>query len=317
MSGSSSTPSKTGVNAELDLVMQLLTNLELCTETADRLIDFILTTAQSQIDSGPTPASPTPSPTSSAPSSPLTLSSDLDDDDVQLVHTTPAPVVSSSQTTTLSVSSTAVATPQITQTTPAPAVPSSQTATPSVSPTAAVTPQTMQAPPAPAVSSSQTATPSVSLTAAATPQTTQAPAPVMPPAQTATLSVSLTAAATPQTTQAPPAPVVPPARTSYEGITFPISNGPVASFLAGEAGGNGRWMNMYNYFVYELPAPTATGPFYLVTVGRRVGVFSTWQRTSPHVTGVSCASFSRVESVDQGLDLLDEAIDLGEARWVP
>ncbi|KAG1857805.1 hypothetical protein F4604DRAFT_1931310 [Suillus subluteus] len=63
---------------------------------------------------------------------------------------------------------------------------------------------------------------------------------------------------------------------------------------------------------YNVPAADATGPFYWVTRGRRIGVFSTWQQTSSHVIGVSRASFSKVRSVAEGIQLMEEAIGRGE-----
>ncbi|KIK35557.1 hypothetical protein CY34DRAFT_95877 [Suillus luteus UH-Slu-Lm8-n1] len=63
---------------------------------------------------------------------------------------------------------------------------------------------------------------------------------------------------------------------------------------------------------YNVPAADATSPFYWVTRGRHIGIFSTWQQTSSHVIGVSRASFSKVRSVAEGIQLMKEAIDRGE-----
>ncbi|KIK42784.1 hypothetical protein CY34DRAFT_43900, partial [Suillus luteus UH-Slu-Lm8-n1] len=60
---------------------------------------------------------------------------------------------------------------------------------------------------------------------------------------------------------------------------------------------------------YDIPHPSASGPFYWVNRGRHIGVFATWQRTSTHVTGVSRASFSKIHSVAEGIRLIKEAID--------
>ncbi|KAG1904045.1 uncharacterized protein F5891DRAFT_977548 [Suillus fuscotomentosus] len=65
---------------------------------------------------------------------------------------------------------------------------------------------------------------------------------------------------------------------------------------------------------YNVPAADATGPFYWVTRGRCIGIFSTWQQTSSHVIGVSRASFSKVRSVAEGIQLMEEAIDRGETE---
>ncbi|KIK31691.1 hypothetical protein CY34DRAFT_19664, partial [Suillus luteus UH-Slu-Lm8-n1] len=73
----------------------------------------------------------------------------------------------------------------------------------------------------------------------------------------------------------------------------------------------------YRDFTFDVPRAEVIGPFYLVTRGRRVGVFETWQRTSPYVIGVSCASFTRCRSLDDGLIRMLDAIDLGVAQWLP
>ncbi|KAG1806127.1 uncharacterized protein BJ212DRAFT_1303779 [Suillus subaureus] len=63
---------------------------------------------------------------------------------------------------------------------------------------------------------------------------------------------------------------------------------------------------------YHVPAAGAMGPFYWVTHGHRIGIFSTWQQTSSHVIGMSRASFSKVLSVAEGIWLMEEAIDCSE-----
>ncbi|KAG2119821.1 uncharacterized protein F5147DRAFT_647697 [Suillus discolor] len=68
---------------------------------------------------------------------------------------------------------------------------------------------------------------------------------------------------------------------------------------------------------YDMPAADATGPFYWVTRGRRISIFSTWQQTSSHVIGVSRASFSKVRSVAEGMQLMEKAINRGETELLP
>ncbi|KAG1781390.1 hypothetical protein EV702DRAFT_1042489 [Suillus placidus] len=65
---------------------------------------------------------------------------------------------------------------------------------------------------------------------------------------------------------------------------------------------------------YDVPAPNASGPYYWVTCSRRVGIFSTWQQTSSHVIGVNQASFSKVHSLAEGMQLMNNAIDRGETE---
>ncbi|KAF8449521.1 hypothetical protein L210DRAFT_3641114 [Boletus edulis BED1] len=81
-------------------------------------------------------------------------------------------------------------------------------------------------------------------------------------------------------------------------------------------GAPGMHLESHSGFVYEVPEPHATGPFYLVTRGHRVGVFSGWQTTSPYVIGVSRASFSRVASAKAGLAQLISCINRDLARWL-
>ncbi|EDQ98986.1 uncharacterized protein LACBIDRAFT_335491 [Laccaria bicolor S238N-H82] len=59
---------------------------------------------------------------------------------------------------------------------------------------------------------------------------------------------------------------------------------------------------------YHVPAANAEGPFYVVTCGRNVGVFNGWENTSPLVTGVSHAVFSRVASMAEGHARMNAAI---------
>ncbi|KIJ90849.1 hypothetical protein K443DRAFT_14906 [Laccaria amethystina LaAM-08-1] len=59
---------------------------------------------------------------------------------------------------------------------------------------------------------------------------------------------------------------------------------------------------------YHVPAANAEGPFYVVTQGRDIGVFNGWENTSPLVTGVSHAVFSRVASMTEGHARMNMAI---------
>ncbi|KAF8127406.1 hypothetical protein EV363DRAFT_1172356, partial [Boletus edulis] len=78
--------------------------------------------------------------------------------------------------------------------------------------------------------------------------------------------------------------------------------------------GQPRLQKTYHCFAFDVPKPNTSGPFYLVTRGRRVGIFSTSQRTAPHVQGVSLSSHSRVASVDAGLLGMADAIEHKEAE---
>ncbi|KAG1720354.1 uncharacterized protein EDB91DRAFT_1257018 [Suillus paluster] len=71
---------------------------------------------------------------------------------------------------------------------------------------------------------------------------------------------------------------------------------------------------VYRNIRYDVPAPNTSGPYYWVTCGRRVSIFSTWQQTSLHVIGVSRASFSKVRSLAEGMQLMNNAIDRGDIK---
>ncbi|KAG2339652.1 hypothetical protein BDR05DRAFT_1003152 [Suillus weaverae] len=73
---------------------------------------------------------------------------------------------------------------------------------------------------------------------------------------------------------------------------------------------------LYGNVSYDVLAPNASGPYYWVTRGCHVGIFSTWQQTSSHVIGVSQASFSKVHSLAEGMQLMKNAIDCGESEWL-
>ncbi|KAF8425351.1 hypothetical protein L210DRAFT_877865 [Boletus edulis BED1] len=73
---------------------------------------------------------------------------------------------------------------------------------------------------------------------------------------------------------------------------------------------------MYNGFIYDVPMGDEPGHVYLVTKGRCVGIFHTWEETAPHVVGVRCACYTRVTSEDLAIMLMMNVVDRGEAEWV-
>ncbi|KAG2144237.1 hypothetical protein DEU56DRAFT_910593 [Suillus clintonianus] len=148
-----------------------------------------------------------------------------------------------------------------------------------------------------------TATPPVDATTAIPPvDATTAIPPV--DATTATPPVDATIAIPPvyATTATPP--------VDANTATLPVGIGGVAAGLPAV------YTRLYGGITYDVPAPNASGPYYWVTRGRRVGIFSTWQRTSSHVIGVSRASFSKVRSIAEGVQLMENAIDSGETEWL-
>ncbi|EDR11625.1 uncharacterized protein LACBIDRAFT_314031 [Laccaria bicolor S238N-H82] len=62
---------------------------------------------------------------------------------------------------------------------------------------------------------------------------------------------------------------------------------------------------------YHLPAAGAAGPFYCITRGRDIGVFAGWEHVSPLVIGVSRAVFGRVDSIQEGQNRMDAAVNAG------
>jgi hypothetical protein len=97
--------------------------------------------------------------------------------------------------------------------------------------------------------------------------------------------------------------------------------------------GEERFQHHYEGFAFDVPHTAADGPFYLVTRGRRVGVFSSWcvsfsdyssffllhylrSRTSPHVIGVSHSTYTRARSRNDALIRMLDAINLEEAEWL-
>ncbi|KAG2133685.1 uncharacterized protein EDB93DRAFT_1107519 [Suillus bovinus] len=73
-------------------------------------------------------------------------------------------------------------------------------------------------------------------------------------------------------------------------------------------------LHTYRHVCFNiLVASDAAPPFYYVTRGRKIGVFSGWGNVSPKVLGVSHAIFAKVETIDQGIEALMAAIDAGTA----
>ncbi|KAF8120180.1 hypothetical protein EV363DRAFT_1178224, partial [Boletus edulis] len=92
--------------------------------------------------------------------------------------------------------------------------------------------------------------------------------------------------------------------------------GPHLLWIPGALTVDGRRQQMYNGFLYDIPHEEETGQLYLITRGRRIGIFVSWAHMSPYVTGVSFATCLKVNSLDEGIACMMEAIDLKEARWL-
>ncbi|KAH7907678.1 hypothetical protein BJ138DRAFT_1104133 [Hygrophoropsis aurantiaca] len=91
---------------------------------------------------------------------------------------------------------------------------------------------------------------------------------------------------------------------------------PVLPVFAVMVGDQPRDRTSYRGVDFDIPPPHAAGPFYLVTAGTRIGVYSTWQRASPYVTGVSRAVYTKATSRDDAMRRMLNAILSREARYL-
>ncbi|KIJ57801.1 hypothetical protein HYDPIDRAFT_34779 [Hydnomerulius pinastri MD-312] len=65
----------------------------------------------------------------------------------------------------------------------------------------------------------------------------------------------------------------------------------------------------YNDIVFVRPSEACKRPFYMVTRGKLIGIFSRWFNTGPLVTGIRGSNCQKVDSVDLGCQLMVDAID--------
>ncbi|KIJ10056.1 hypothetical protein PAXINDRAFT_157717 [Paxillus involutus ATCC 200175] len=136
-----------------------------------------------------------------------------------------------------------------------------------------------------------------------------------------TCAFSMTSAGTTQPT--PPSPgrapfgtvALPPAstNTNTSQAATTLHHLPVTTVIVG---GEAQYQHTYRGFAFDIPWSGSLRPFYLVTRGWRIGVFATWPCTSPYVLGISCSSYTRVQTLGDGLLRMLDAIDLGEAQWL-
>ncbi|KAF8127381.1 hypothetical protein EV363DRAFT_1172307, partial [Boletus edulis] len=87
--------------------------------------------------------------------------------------------------------------------------------------------------------------------------------------------------------------------------------GPHLLWIPGALTVDGCCQQMYNGFLYDIPHEEETGQLYLITRGRRVGIFVSWSGSY-----VSFATCLKVNFLDEGIACMMEAIDLKEARWL-
>ncbi|KAH7906699.1 hypothetical protein BJ138DRAFT_1219367 [Hygrophoropsis aurantiaca] len=136
----------------------------------------------------------------------------------------------------------------------------------------------------------------------------------VPVAQVAAVAVQEAPAA-----QLPPLPITPApvAIVAPVPAVAPVAQVAVVAVQAVPPPPIGHVLTTYGDFDYYVPDAYCLAPYYLVTKGRRVGVFSQWQKCSPYVTGVAGAVYSKARSVTHGRDIMEEAIDSGEAQVLP
>ncbi|EIW79871.1 hypothetical protein CONPUDRAFT_155267 [Coniophora puteana RWD-64-598 SS2] len=105
-----------------------------------------------------------------------------------------------------------------------------------------------------------------------------------------------------------------PALTSGESNSSPhaVANNLPASVVSLSSTVSGHHQITYQDVTFWVPDDGVDGPFYLVTRGRRVGIFSSWSRTSPYVTSVSRATFHRVKELEQGMQSVFDAVEDGQ-----
>ncbi|KAG9309249.1 hypothetical protein JVU11DRAFT_10730 [Chiua virens] len=79
-------------------------------------------------------------------------------------------------------------------------------------------------------------------------------------------------------------------------------------------GGEVVFQHIYRGISFDIPHEGSTGPFYLMTRGLRIGVFSTWNVTVPHVLAISSTSFHHVQTLNSGLVAMLHAIEVGAVQ---
>ncbi|EDR06989.1 uncharacterized protein LACBIDRAFT_299466 [Laccaria bicolor S238N-H82] len=67
---------------------------------------------------------------------------------------------------------------------------------------------------------------------------------------------------------------------------------------------------------YHVPGLNESGPFYMASRGRNIGIFSGWEILSPFVTGVSHSAYSKVSSIQEGHTRMAAAINAGFALYL-
>ncbi|KAK0474032.1 hypothetical protein EDD18DRAFT_1116997 [Armillaria luteobubalina] len=112
-----------------------------------------------------------------------------------------------------------------------------------------------------------------------------------------------------------PSTTPPPAQTSSPTHQPPIAH-PVVPVEAAAAASPvsgppvvARVMTLDANFGYHVPLVGEEGPFYIVTRGTNVGVFSRWENTSPLVDGVSGCAYRAVATYEEGIEHVESTLE--------
>ncbi|KAF8429325.1 hypothetical protein L210DRAFT_3652191 [Boletus edulis BED1] len=100
------------------------------------------------------------------------------------------------------------------------------------------------------------------------------------------------------------------------GIGTSISASPacVQASLKAAAIPSGHYSVTHSGVDFLLPYEGETGPFYLITKGKKVGIIANWEKASPMVHRVCCATYRRLPSgttICKGYQMVKQAIDDG------
>ncbi|KAK0219928.1 hypothetical protein IW262DRAFT_1297080 [Armillaria fumosa] len=101
----------------------------------------------------------------------------------------------------------------------------------------------------------------------------------------------------------PVAPVEPSTRT----LLLPVSGPPVVV----------RVMPLEPTFGYHVPLEGEDGPFYIVTHGTDVGVFSGWENTSPLVDSILGCSYHAVATCEEGIERVESTLERHKCALLP
>ncbi|KIK25370.1 hypothetical protein PISMIDRAFT_9598 [Pisolithus microcarpus 441] len=80
------------------------------------------------------------------------------------------------------------------------------------------------------------------------------------------------------------------------------------------ARGEMQWQQCHRGIYFDIPSPDTPSPYYLVTKGAQISILSTWTRTAPYVIRVRGSCYVGVLSVNEGIEHMMWAIELGEAQ---